>query len=309
MGWQDLQRELAEAFTTDTVLAKKIEAIAVREAAYGLLVKSSFKGYEVIINAFQEFFAESLEFAYSVWTLPDRKPTPPSYAEVVRWHLANFKNLRAALACFYNGYPLDGYALLRRLKESALCLGALLSGITTYPQLNGDDPALAPSNAPFTQKDMQNMRERRKKEERRILRIMIRKESGLPPDVLEELGSWEDFFHLEVHGSRLTRFIDIRSNKPNSLAPAYDKMTCAMFLNRFSEICWMLHRTLPILQLSYRRFDDHWLRRWNLLDANFIESEGGLAAMEKKLAGDFITFMNIKFGFAPTLCFDTLVKP
>ena len=308
MGWQDLQRELAEAFTTDAVFGKKIESIAGREAAYGLLVKSTFKGYEVIINAFQEFFAESLEFVCSVWKEPERKPTPPTYAEIVRWHLANFKNLRAASACFYSGYPLDGLALLRRVKESALFLAALLSGITTYQQLNGDDLVQASSTAPFTRKDLQNMRERRKKEEARILGIMIRKNSGLPTEILNELGIWEDFFHFEVHGSRLTRLIDIGHDKSTSVAPIYSEMTCAMFLNRFLEICWMLHRTLPILQLSYRQFDELWLRRWNLLDANFTESERGLAAMGKKLAGDFITFMNTKLGFEPTLCFDTHVR-
>ena len=308
MRWEELQQELEEAFTTEGILGKRILAIAQRELDYKILVESTFRGHQVLSLSFQEFFAETLEISASVWKEDNRKPTPPTFSEIFRWQLANFRNLRASTIIFSNGYPFDGLARLRQLKESALFLGAMLAGLTTYPKINGDDPNDIEKGGTFTREESGKRRTRRKKEESRVLGLMLRKKSGFSVHQLAELETWEGFFHSEVHGTRLTRFIDIRADRPITLAPSFVELSCAMFINRYSEICWMLHRTMPILQLSYRKFGNEWARKWDLLDINFQETEKGLVTLGKPIGRAITDFVTSKFNFSPDYCFDTHVK-
>ncbi len=308
MSWEQSQQELEKAFTTEGILGKKMSSIIKQEVEHRELIRSSFGGHQVISLSFQEFMAETLKIASEVRKVENRKAMPPAYSEVFRWHLANFRSVRATELLFSYGYPFDGLARLRLLKESALFLGAMLSGITTYPRINGDDLEVIKKGGPFTKDYLGKMRTRRMDEERRVLGLMIRKDSKLSITQIAELQKWENFFHLEVHGSRLTRFVDIRSGKPNYLGPKFNEQSCAMFINRYSEICWMLLRTLPILQLSHSKFGDSWVRKWKLLDSIFYEVETGLIASEKPFFRAFVDFMASKFNFNPDYCFDTHVK-
>jgi len=308
MGWEDLQQKLEDTFTLDGVIGKKVSLVMEYEKNYGNFVEEKYRGHSILVHSFQEFFIETLEIAGSAWNEHDRKPTPPTYSETWLWHLANFRSLRAIDILFHNGYPMDGFARLRHLKESALYLAALLSGLTTYNAVNGIEGV----EKITTREDMEQVRKRRMKEERRLLGLMIRKDSGFSEDQLRELGQWEEFFHQEVHGAMLTQVLEhgpaAQGKDTVSVAPKPRERSCAMFINRFDEVAWMLHRTLPILQLSYRPFGDNWQKKWRLLDENFYAIEQSLADMGKKIGTVFIDLINKKFAFTPEHNFDSHVK-
>ena len=152
------------------------------------------------------------------------------------------------------------------------------------------------------------MRQRRKKEQRRVLGLMIRRQSGFPEEYLDELARWEGFFNEEVHGARLTLFLEegpaMKGEDTASVAPKPRPEPCFMFMNRFCEVCWMLHRTLPILQLRRRPFGKAWAWKWSVLDDSFRVMEKALADKGKRIAGVIIDVMNAKFPFGPQTVFE-----
>lgn len=310
MGWEDLMNKLADAFTTDGIVGDGIGPILELEKTYGEFVEKTYKGHSILSHCFQEFYKDTIETAATVWKEKDRKPTPPTYSETLLWHLGNFRCVRAVDVLFHNGYPMDGFARLRHLKESALYLGAMFSGLTTFSRINGLDGVV--SGKPLTREDMNVIRQKRKQEEKRLLGLMIRATSGLPPEHIELLERWESYFHEEVHGAHLTQVFEhgpaITGEDTTSVAPKPREKSCAMFINRFCEIAWMLHRTLPIMQLTYRPFGAHWNHKWHLLDENFRVMEGSLAEMGKKIGEVFIAFVDTKFPFTPVCFFDAMVK-
>jgi len=202
---------------------------------------------------------------------------------------------------------MQGLALLRQLKEQALFLGAMLSGITSWAKIKGLEEW---TGRPLTEQQKGRVRSNRMKEEKRVLNLMIRKHSRLPKEDLSELARWESVFNLEIHGGFLTQWLDhgpgMRGNDGVSLGPELRTESLAMYMNRFCEVAWMLHRTLPILQLSDRRFDQKWVQTWRLLDENFYAMEyHTLAEANKRVREAIIRFMRLKFSFAPDQdCFD-----
>jgi hypothetical protein len=311
MGWQELQKRLMDAFTVKGILGKKVLSVIYYEKAYGEYVEETWRGHSILSHSFQEFYIETIQAATSVWQEKERKPTPPNYSETILWHFGNFRNLRAVDILFHNGYPMDGFARLRHIKESAIWGGAMLGGVTTYTDIKGLQSVLF-TGKPVTSADWTKFRKNRKKEERRVFGPMIRKESGLPLDYIAELETWQGLFHEEVHGAGLTQALDhgpaIKGEDTISVAPKPSHLSCAMFINRFCEVGWMLHRTLPAMQLSYRLFGPSWDRKWHLIDENFEAAEEFLRDMGKRIGGVFIEFINIKFPFSPNSSFAVNVK-
>ncbi len=311
MGWEDLQNRLADAFTTDGIVGNRLLQVIEAEKTYCAFIERTLKGHSILSHCFQEFCTDTLGAAASVWKAKEPTSTPPSYSGVFPWHLANFRSIRPVDILFHSRYPMDGFARLRYLKEEALYLGALLSGLTSYSKIKGWDGVVKPGKVP-TPEEMDQVSRNRKKEEKRVLCLMIREKSGLAPEQLMQLHRWETFFNLEVHGARLTQALEhgpaLRGEDTLSLAPKRRQASCAMFMNRFSEVAWMLHRTLPILQLSTRRFDAAWGRKWQLLDDNFLSMVQSLADLGKPFGNVFVAFVSQKFPFEPEVCFDTHVK-
>jgi hypothetical protein len=311
MGWEELQHRLTDAFTMYGVVGYRICHVIEYEKAYGAFIERTYKGHSILSLSFQEFYTDTIEAALSVCNQEDGKPTPPRYLESVLWHLGNFRNIRAVDILFHNGYPMDGLARLRHLKESAIFLDAMLSGLTTYSRIKGWDGVVTPGKK-LIAKDMELIRKNRMQEEKRILGLMLRKSSGLADTDIAKLEKWENYFHEEVHGAFLTQVLEhgpaIRGEDTISVAPKPHECSCFMFMNRFCEVAWMLHRTLPIMQLSTHRFGSEWADKWKLIDDNFFVLEKSIAEMGKSIGDIFIRFMEMKFPFDSETCFDTFVK-
>ena len=305
MEWEELHRRLIQTFTTNGIIGNKVLQVMEHEKAYGSVVAKAYRGHEILSHSFQEFYINTIEMAASIWKDKDRLCTPPTYSESLLWHLGNFRSIRTIDILFHSGYPTESLARLRYLKESALFLGAMLSGLTTYSQIKGLN-----DSKKITEDDMDLIRKNQIKEERRIFELMLRKKSNLDKNDIVNLKRWEDYFNKETHGAFLTLAFEhgpaIKGAEATSVAPKRQHRSCAMFINRFSEIAWMLHRTLPIMQLSNHPFSDEWKNKWKLLDDNFLMVEKQLAEMNKPIGHTFIRFMETKFPFDAEVCFDTI---
>jgi hypothetical protein len=91
-------------------------------------------------------------------------------------------------------------------------------------------------------------------EEKKIFSRMIGKNSGLDVAHLEALTQWNELFHTEVHGSRLSTMREVFSwlqdKKDFAVGPRMDDDSFTMYMNRFTEIAWMILRSLPFLQTN-----------------------------------------------------------
>lgn len=147
----------------------------------------------------------------------------------------------------------------------------------------------------------EKVKKNRRTEQRRVLGKIIRKESGLPPDIIEELQKWEQLFHDEVHGSRLsfsTELLDwIRGTAALSIGPTPKESPTAMYMTRATEVGWLLVRLLPYLQPAENAFSIEWHRKHKILDDSFRYAQEGLSRLGKKIGNAFIKFVDEKFLF------------
>ena len=191
-------------------------------------------------------------------------------------------------------------------------LAAIMNGITTFSAINGL-PAGNQHKTPITDDGYKIIIKNRKTEERRVLDIMIRNKSGLDPVHLNHLSQWEAMFNDEVHGARLTMTLEhgpaAKGEDTTTIAPKFREKACGMFMNRFSEVCWMLHRTLPFLQLPHQPFNDKWADKWHILDDSFRFMEQSLADAQRDIAKAIIAIIEKKYPFSPCSYFSVKTIP
>jgi len=153
--------------------------------------------------------------------------------------------------------------------------------------------------------NMDKIRRRRKEEEHRILDRMIRKRSGLPANVIEELEGWEQLFHEEVHGSRLSFVSEmkdlVRQGTVPSIGPTPNESSMVMYMNRACEIAWLMVRLMPYLQPTEDAFGGRWRTQYQILDDSFLYMQRALSKIGKKIGDAFIIFVDQKFSFRQPL--------
>ena len=132
---------------------------------------------------------------------------------------------------------------------------------------------------------------------------MIGAQSGLSVEIRIELRKWEEWFHMEVHGSRVTSiFEDEAWMKGQELLPIQPRPNIdilTMYMNRFCEVCWMILRTLCLLQLTPQSFGQEWAEKWWVLDESFEVSVKELKKQGKRIGSAVIELVKSKFKFFP----------
>ena len=73
----------------------------------------------------------------------------------------------------------------------------------------------------------------------------------------------------------------------------------AMYMNRFTEIAWMILRSLPFLQTNRICFTDEWRHDWEVPDNSLRISVEGLGSLGKKIAPAFVAMIEQKFAASP----------
>jgi hypothetical protein len=90
-----------------------------------------------LLCSFQSFFIETLILASKEVSAYGWLKNAPNYSVVLA---AFFMLLRPFWSCeilYMKGYPLDGYALMRDIKDRALLIAGVSRNLTTFPQILG----------------------------------------------------------------------------------------------------------------------------------------------------------------------------
>lgn len=297
------QKRLEDNFSHhDVVGGSLLPTIMEMERACGKQYVHGYKGHRVLADAFLDFFAITLNDVAVRVTNHGWPKAMPYYSTCLASFLTLFRSMRAAEMVAVSGYALDGYALLRNAKEQSLCLGAIAAGLSSFPALLGVKGM--PTGRQWTPAEHDQALRKRETEENRIRSHMVGKDSGLATDQIEELKHWERLFNYQVHGSRFT-FVQasewlIDPTKPFSIGPLPNERDLALYMNRFSEISWMIHRALTFLQRADAPFDAEWIRKWEILDESTRTMILGLDQIGKKIARVFEAMIDTKFPFGPS---------
>jgi hypothetical protein len=296
MNVREWQKTLKDNFSHNGLIGGRIlPSTMEQERICGAYFIQKFHGHRVLADSFLDFFAVTLRSA-GEGHINHGWPAHPYYPICLVEFVTQFRGMRAAELLSVNGYPLDGYALQRNLKDQAICLGAIVVGISSFSALYGLREA---PSTPWTKQDQRVVLDRRKSEEKKIFNEMIGKSSGLEAVHLEALTQWNNLFHLQVHGARLSRmhetFAWLQEKKDFAVGPRMDDDGFAMYMNRFTEIAWMTLRSLPFLQTETIHFSDEWQHQWQVLDDALRISVEGLGSLGKKIAPAFIAMIDSKF--------------
>jgi hypothetical protein len=295
------QRNLEDHFTYNGVVGGRILPSTMKqEQICGAYFVDKFHGHRVLADSFMDFFAVTLRSA-AAGHYKTGWPGHSYYGPCLVEFVTQFRGMRAAEVLSVNGYPLDGYALQRNLKDQAIFLGAVVEGISSFPALYGlKEP---PASASWGEKDHKAVLYHRQDEERLIFERMIGKNSGLDAEHIEALKRWNRVFNMQVHGARLSTMRElyawIQDKKEFAVGPRMDDDGFAIYMNRFTEIAWMILRALPFLQTEKMCFNEHWQGEWIVLDDSLRSSVEGLGSLGKKIAPAFIAMIEAKFAASP----------
>jgi hypothetical protein len=298
--WQD---SLFAAFSHEGILGSKyLRPVMDLEPRIGAAFVDKYYGHRVLTDSFMDFFGETIwkqiEFNNKNGWPQDR----PYYVTCLLMFLTMFRSFRAGeLLALQGGYPLQGYIIQRSLKDQAFALCAAANKMESFGRLFGWDGS---RSDPFSKEKYSEAIKNRMKVEDKIVRHIIGKDSGLSKDTQEELLRWNRLFNWEAHRGLLTLFrISGQVLKEKKLdlvlGPAPDELNESMYMNRCTELGWMILRLLPYMRRSETPKDTVWENRWRLLDGSFKMMVEGLGGLGKKIAPATIELVNAKFLFGP----------
>jgi hypothetical protein len=276
------QLRLEDTFGEGDIVGPHLLNVIALERECGRHVVSTFHGQSVLMDSFQSFFVETLRFAES-WVAAHGWPEGADYyGAVLLSYLTVFRSFRACESLLLVGYPLDGFALLRDVKDRALLSAGIALNLTTWSEINSMDEGP------------------RRRAEKKVYRSLLGDKSGIPEQDLEAIRLWESLFHQEVHGSKLTLVTEmsrLRSGAQLSVGPLPDDKQISMYMNRAVETGWLFTRLLPYLQPEPFAFGPRWRERRRILDDSFRVSEQALADMGKPIASALIRFADRHYTF------------
>lgn len=298
--WQD---RLEETFSFNGIVGGQLLKIVQCEQECGEYYVKTFRGQARLIDSFQGFLINTIEKSVDLVAKNGWPHNSEHYSATIIYFIMMIRRVRACECLLSNGYHMDGYALLRDMKERAIFLAALAHNLTTWEKLDGygPDAPVPPPGKKITKEKQLLMKKNKKNEEHRLLGLMIRKQSGLDSKVLHELEKWEDLFDREIHGAKLSFFLELggwaTGKHDLSIGPRPGDETIAMYLNRICEIGWLITRLLPYMQTSINAFGDEWHAKWKILDDSFLFMQQDLSKLGKVIGIAFIELVNKKFYF------------
>lgn len=295
------QTRLEQTFQEDGISGLQLAEIAFKETAYGKYVRERFNGYRTLAESFQTFFYDTLTHTLNQYRDENATKEAPYHGLYLVSQLTVFRSVRAAENLLYRGYPLDGLSLLRDIKDRAVFFAAWISGFTSWRALYASDRL--PGKDDTSIEASRAWRRAIAREENRILKLMLRETSDFEEPVKSDLQRWEDFFNLELHGSRFTTAQEfggwMKREESVSVAPVPKDRSVAGYCNHAAEVFWMLHRTLPFLQLVEGAFGSTWAEKWGVLDDSFRLYQLSFEEQGNSIATAVRVFIDRKFQFTP----------
>jgi hypothetical protein len=294
--WQD---RLHETFDFNGILGGELLLQTMHlERLVGEHFVRKFHGHRLLTDAFVDFFGETLQTQLAFHAQDGWPSNEPNYPLTFLMYLTMFRTVRATEVLCVHGYPLQGYALQRSIKDQVFTLWAIANNMMGFNELFGWQEGLT-LGATRTE-DNRKIAANRMKAERKIRSVIIGKESGLSEETQDELLNWDLLFNVETHRGLFTLFTaldDTLKGKLDVVGPSPDEKNEAMFVNRSNELNWMILRLIPCIRRNEIIWDSEWPKKWDLLEESFRMMNQGLADLGKKIPSAHLEMIEMKFKF------------
>ena len=256
-----------------------------------------YHGHRLLTDAFLDFFAETLQTQLAFHLQHGWASNEPNYALTFLMYLTVFRTVRATEVLSVKGYPLQGYALQRSIKDQVFTLWAIANDTMSFGELFGWQEALTFGGT--RDEALKKMAASRMKAEHKIRSLIIGKESGLSEETQAELLGWEDMFNVETHRGLFTLFDTLDDALKGVVGPSVEERNDAMFINRSNELNWMILRLIPCIRRKEISWGDEWTTKWDLLEESFRMMNEGFAGLGKKVPLAHLEMIDMKFKFGP----------
>ncbi len=302
MSIGEWQKRLADNFSVDGCVGGSMIGIFAREDKVSSHLVATYRGHHTLVDAFSGFFVDTLTLAAHQVAKGGWPPACLNYPVALAQFSNLFRRWRACELLCFKGYPLDAYALMRDLKDRTFLLAGVARNLTTFPGVIGA-PQVKPEDAKEYKKQLTR---NRKDVENRITNRLMGKTSGLPIGDQENLKTWDEFFHHEVHGGGISLVQELRliaEGKIPQIGPTDDQDAFILYFNRCAELGWLMVRLLPYLQTTIGTFGAVWHTKYEILDDSFRYMLEGFASLGKALGPSFIAMVDSAFAFGSEFCY------
>jgi hypothetical protein len=301
MTSEEFQERLRAAFEYDGEPYGRVFMIHAAEAEYGLGA-AKFSGHLSLSDGFKACFLEAVELLNTHCRPLVKTPLSEFYPQLLPRLVNAWHTLCAAERTALSGYPRPAFTTLRNIFDDNVLTSAALQKITDFYRIEGIDPQDKSGKL-----DPIVIKKARKANEYAVRQVMTGPKSGLQPEVIEELSKLDQLYDLEVHGGRLSMADAVgymKGTEPISIVPKFSNSSWALFMNRYAEVAWTLHRLLPTIQPPEGPMPDEWKNKWAIVDDSF---EIGVRSLTKelgmKVGHAYADFINAKFPFNETSTF------
>jgi hypothetical protein len=262
----------------------------------GSFFVKKYHGHRLLTDAFLDFFAETLHTQQAFHLQRGWPSTEPNYPLTFFMYSTLFRAVRATEVLSVNGYPFQGYALQRSIKDQVFVLCAVANNMMGFGEMFGGQQGLSGTPTENNKKMASN----RMKAEHKIRSAIIGEQSGLSDETQAELLNWEQMFNFETHRGLFTLFItleDALKGELDVVGPSPDEMGDPMFINRSNELNWMILRLIPCMRRKEIVWSDEWTKKWDLLEGSFRWMNQGFADLGKKIPTAHSEMIETKFKF------------
>jgi hypothetical protein len=300
MSPEDFVKRLEAISSPYGTLTPELRRLADAEANCAAEI-GRYKGYGALSNAFKHFVLSTVP-RFNVEIRPRVKDAlPAQYGMLFEKLVQNYQSLRAAEIAALNGYPLQAYTILRNVFDAAVLASAAMQGFTDFERLEGirqGEPV-----------DMQRVKRNRKSEEQAVRHRMDGQGSSLGAQTIAHLKALDDLYDTETHGARLSAAQSagwLKGTEPLPVSPVFSEFKASIFINRFCEVGWMVHRLIPLIQPPGIMFAPEWSSAWRVIDESFEITVTSLTkSLGKPVGAAVCEFVRAKFPFSDTSTFPT----
>jgi hypothetical protein len=289
---EEFVKRLDAISESDGIPYSRAQLLFDKEQKYQEAIRQ-YKGYLALSDAFKCFFLETVELVNTVCRPKVTTPLSEFYAVFLPRLAHSFQSLCGAERVAISGYPYQGYTLLRNTFDNVVMTSAALQKMTDFYSIEGVTPS-----KPL---DIAAVKRLRKYTEFAVRRKMTGSDSGLTQESLDELAKWDALFDLEVHGARLSLAGAqgwMKGLEPLPVLPKFEEMQFGMFLNRYCEVAWMVHRLTSAIQPPGAALPTAWMEKWRVLDDSFEITVHSLTQqLGKKIGGAIVELVKTKFPF------------
>lgn len=249
---------------------------------------TKYQEYLTISDGFKSYFLETVELLNNYNLVPTEQ-----YRIFIQRMVYGFQSFCGAETIALRGYPMQAYILLRNIYDDMELTSAVMQKMADFYYIQGIEPGQG--------KELASVTRLRKRREADIRKKMSGNMSGLSPSTVAELARWDRLFDYETHGGRLSLAQAsgwISGEESLAVSPLFNEREYALFTNRASEISWMIHRLIPLIQPPTSLFPDDWKDKWCIIDDCFDTYVSALTIqLGKRIGTAIVEYVKAKYPF------------